>query len=32
MGLQNVETGDNDQEAYNRAYALTLGASFNIKK
>jgi hypothetical protein len=32
MGLQNIETGNNEQKAYNHAYALTLGASFNITK
>lgn len=32
MGLQNLETADNGQKAYNRAYALTIGASFNLTK
>ncbi|MFW5821498.1 MAG: hypothetical protein ACOCWA_09415 [Bacteroidota bacterium] len=31
MGLQNIETADNGQEASNLAYMLTLGLSFTIK-
>ncbi len=31
MGMQNIETGTSDQEAYNTGYALTLGLSFTIK-
>ncbi len=30
MGLQNIEAGENDQEATNLGYALTLGLSFTI--
>lgn len=31
MGMQNIETGTGEQEAYNTGYSITLGLSFTIQ-